>query len=99
MAKSVKRNVRFDSRHVRLKVGETEKAAGGYEYRWTGKDGKRHSIYAATLEKLRELEEQVVVDKYDGIKADAKMLTVNDCFKLWKELKRGIKDSTFKNYI
>ena len=50
MAKSVKRNVRFDSRHVRLKVGETEKAAGGYEYRWTGKDGKRHSIYAATLE-------------------------------------------------
>lgn len=99
MAKSVKRNVRFDSRHVRLKVGETEKSSGGYEYRWTTRDGKRHSIYAPSLEKLRELEEQVVVDKHDGIKADAKMLTVNDCFKLWKELKRGIKDSTFKNYI
>ncbi len=99
MAKTVKRNVRFDSRHVRLKVGETEKAKGGYEYRWTTRDGKRHSIYATTLEQLRELEEQVVVDKHDGIKADAKMLTVNDCFKLWKELKRGIKDSTFKNYI
>lgn len=99
MAKSVKRNVRFDSRHVRLKVGETEKSSGGYEYRWTTRDGKRHSIYAPLLEKLREMEEQVVVDKHDGIKADAKMLTVNDCFKLWKELKRGIKDSTFKNYI
>lgn len=97
--KTVKRNVRFDSRHVRLKVGETEKSSGGYEYRWTTRDGKRHSIYAPSLEKLRELEEQVVVDKHDGIKADAKMLTVNDCFKLWKELKRGIKDSTFKNYI
>lgn len=97
--KTVKRNVRFDSRHVRLKVGETETSSGGYEYRWTTRDGKRHSIYAPSLEKLRELEEQVVVDKHDGIKADAKMLTVNDCFKLWKELKRGIKDSTFKNYI
>ncbi len=32
-------------------------------------------------------------------KADAKALTVNNCFKLWVELKRGIKDSTFKNYI
>ncbi len=44
MAKKVKRDVRFDSRHVRLKVGETEKVSGGYEYRWTSKDGKRHSI-------------------------------------------------------
>lgn len=99
MAKRVKRNVRFDSRHVRLKTGETEKSNGGYEYRWTGVDGKRHSIYAPTLEQLREMEEQIIVDKHDGIKADVKALTVNDCFKLWKELKRGVKDSTFQNYV
>ncbi len=99
MAKKDKRNVRYDSRRVRLKTGETQKADGGYEYRWTTKDGKRHSIYAPTLEGLRELEVEIVVDRHDGIKADAKLLTVNECFKLWKELKRGIKDSTFKNYI
>ena len=99
MAKRVKRNVRFDSRHVRLKTGETEKSTGGYEYRWTSTDGKRHSIYAPTLDKLREMEEQIIVDKHDGIKADVKALTVNDCFKLWKELKRGVKDSTFQNYV
>ena len=99
MAKRIKRNVRFDSRHVRLKTGETEKSNGGYEYRWTGADGKRHSIYAPTLEQLREMEEQIIVDKHDGIKADVKALTVNDCFKLWKELKRGVKDSTFQNYV
>lgn len=98
-AKKVKRTVRFDSRHVRLKVGETEKSYGGYEYRWTTSEGKRHSVFAPTLDKLRELEEQIAVDKHDGLKADAKALTVNDCFKLWKELKRGVKDSTFKNYI
>lgn len=99
MAKRVERNVRFDSRHVRLKTGETEKSNGGYEYRWTSADGKRHSIYAPTLEQLREMEEQIIVDKHDGIKADVKALTVNDCFKLWKELKRGVKDSTFQNYV
>lgn len=41
----------------------------------------------------------MVVDKHDGIKTDIKALTVNDCFNLWKDLKRGVKDSTFQNYI
>lgn len=99
MGKTVKRNVRFDSHHIRLKKGETEKASGGYEYRWTTEDGKRHSAFATTLEKLREIEEELAADKHDGIKTDVKGLTVNDCFNLWKELKRGIKDSTFQNYV
>ena len=79
MGKRVQGIVRFDSRDVRLKTGETEKANGGYEYRWTTSDGKRHSIYAKTLQKLRELEEQIIIDKHDGIRAAAKALTVNDC--------------------
>lgn len=99
MGKKELRNVRFDSNRVRLKKGETEKTSGGYEYRWTTKEGKRKSIYAPTLDRLRELELELEIDKRDGIKADIKALTVNDCFRLWKELKRGIKDSTFQNYI
>ncbi len=98
-AKKAKKNVRYDSQRIRLKVGESEKATGGYEYRWTTEDGKRHSIYAPTLEMLREMQEQITVDQYEGLKADAKQLTVNDCFKLWSELKRGIKDNTFQGYI
>ena len=99
MAKKQLKQVRFDSNRVRLKKGETEKASGGYEFRWTTREGKRKSIYAPTLDRLRELELELEIDKRDGIKADAHALTVNDCFRLWKELKRGIKDSTFKNYI
>lgn len=98
MAKTVKRNVRFDKNHVRLRTGETEKK-NGYEYRWTSLDGKRHSVFAAKLDTLREMEAGIAADKKDGIKDDVRMLTVNDCFNLWKELKRGIKDNTFKNYI
>ena len=99
MARTVQKNVRFDSHRIRLQKGETEKASGGYEYRWTTDDGKRHSIFATSIEKLREMEEEIFVDKHDGIKTDVKAMTVNDCFALWKDLKRGIKDSTFKNYI
>lgn len=97
--KTKSNGARFDSRHVRLRTGETQRDNGRYLYRWTSADGKRHSVYALTLEELREQEEQIIVDKHDRIKTDVKSLTVNDLFDLWCQLKRGIKDSTFKNYI
>jgi len=90
---------RFDSKRVRLKKGEYERPNGTYEYRWVGKaTGKRHVIYAKTLDELRVKEEEVVVDRHDGIRADTKSLTINDVYKLWKDLKRGIKDNTLKGY-
>lgn len=99
MAVKKQTGVRFDKNRVRLKTGETQRPNGTYAYRWTTPDGKRHSVYAPTLDKLREQEEQIIVDKHDGIRSDIKSLTVNEMFDLWCQLKRGIKDSTFKNYI
>ena len=99
MTKKKQVGVRFDSNRTRLKTGETQRPNGTYAYRWSTPDGKRHSIYAPTLEKLREQEEQIIVDKHDGIRSDVKSITVNEMFNLWCQLKRGIKDSTFKNYI
>lgn len=99
MAKKKQVGVRYDSNRTRLKTGESQRPNGTYVYRWTTPDGKRHATYAPTLEQLREQEEQIIVDKHDGIRSDKKNLTVNDMFNLWCQLKRGIKDSTFKNYI
>lgn len=90
---------RYDNNRTCLKTGESQRPNGTYVYRWTTQDGKRNAVYAPTLETLREQEEQIIVDKHDGIRADKKHLTVNDMFDLWCQLKRGIKDSTFKNYI
>ena len=87
---------RYDNNRTRLKTGESQRPNGTYVYRWTTQDGKRNAVYAPTLETLREQEEQIIVDKHDGIRADKKHLTVNDMFDLWCQLKRGIKDSTFK---
>lgn len=97
--KTANSGVRFDDKRIRSKTGEIQRKNGTYKYRWTTRDGKRHSVYAPTLDKLREYEEQVIVDRHDGIKTDVKALSVNDVFDLWCNLKRGVKDSTMKNYI
>lgn len=91
-------NRRFDTRRRMLKTGEYEKADGSYIYRWTDRQGTRHSFTARTLEELREKEEQQRVDKHDGIRAEAAYATINDVYKLWCEMKRGLKDNTFQNY-
>ena len=91
--------VRFDNHHVRLRTGETQRSNGKYMYRWTDRYGKRQTIYASSIDDLREMEEQILVDQHDGIKATAKTMTINDMYNLWLQLKRGIKDSTLKNYI
>lgn len=89
---------RYDKKHRRLRTGETERADGYYTYRWTSRNGKRHSITASTLEELRVREEEIHRDVTDGIRADAQSVTVNDLFELWKHLKRGLKDNTYQNY-
>lgn len=40
----------------------------------------------------------IAKDKHDGIRAEAKNVTVNDMYNLWREMKRGLKDNTFQNY-
>lgn len=81
-----------------MRKGETQRQDGSYDFRWTTSDGKRHSIYAKTLDELRAREEQVLIDKHDGIKTETRKVTVNDLFDLWCDLKRGLKDNTFQNY-
>ena len=45
---------RKDKARMILRKGESQRKDGKYDFRWTSPDGKRHSIYAATLEELRE---------------------------------------------
>lgn len=89
---------RYDNKHRLLKEGERQRQDGTYEYRYNvGR--KRHSIYAPTLIGLRAKEDEVKRDKLDGIDhAKAETLTVKDAYKLWCEIKRGLKDNTFQNY-
>lgn len=82
-----------------LRKGESQHSEGKYQYRWTDDGGKRHSVYASTLEELRKKEEEIQQDQRDLIKPEARNVTLNDMFHLWKQLKRGLKDNTFQNYL
>ena len=90
---------RKDSKGRVLKENETQRPDGTYSYRWRTVDGKRHAVYSRTLDELREKELAVMKDKSDGIRTDAKNVTLNDIFDLWRNLKRGLKENTFQNYI
>ena len=99
MAGNNAKTKRKDKDRVVLRKGESQRKSGVYDYRWTTRDGKRHSVYANTLEELREKEEQIWADRRDGIKTEARCTTVNEVFDLWKQLKRGLKDNTYQNYM
>ena len=89
---------RKDNKKRVLKEGEYQRANGTFEYKWRDKQGKRHSVYAKTLDELREKEVDVLRDALDGLRADKNDLTINDLYNLWEQLKRGLKDNTFSNY-
>ena len=89
---------RKDRARVVLKNGEGQRSNGSYYYRWQDRNGKRHYVYAKTLPELREKEKIVAKDKLDGIKSEARHTTVNDMYELWKQIKRGLKNTTYENY-
>lgn len=47
---------------------------------------------------LERREEQLRVNEYEGIRSEAVNTTVNDIYRLWCNMKRGLKDNTFQNY-
>lgn len=89
---------RKDKRRVVLKTGECQRKNGTYSYRWTDSKGKRHSIYAKTLEELREKEKEIEKAVNNGLNIEARYMTVNDMFDLWKGIKRGLKNNTLEAY-
>lgn len=98
MVNMAERPKRKDKRRMVLRKGESQRKDGSYSYRWTTRDGKRHSIYARTLERLREREEEIANDQHDGIRIEGNAASINDIFDMWCNLKRGIKDNTFQGY-
>jgi len=90
--------IRYDSNRVRLRTGEYERPDGKYEYRYSV-FGKSFSVYDKTLEGLREKEKDILSEKKEVNQAfNKRTTTLNDIYELWKELKRGIRHNTYRNY-
>lgn len=63
MTENMKRVQRKDKGKISLRKGEQQRPNGTFAFRWTGEAGKRHAIYAETLEELRDKEQVVVKDQ------------------------------------
>ena len=92
------KSARYDSSRVKLRTGEYQKPDGRYEFRYTV-FGKKYSVYAKSLDELREKEAEIYsVKTANQTRFDSRTTTLNDVFGLWRELKRGLRPNTFQNY-
>lgn len=90
---------RKDSKGRVLRTGESQRASGGYQYRWTTPDNKRHYVYAKTIKELREKEAKIQQDMAAGIRAEMQRTTLNDYFSIWFDLKKSIKEQSARHYV
>lgn len=62
---------------VYLRKGEQQRPIGTFAFRWSSEDGKRHAVYAETLEELRAKEQEITKDQCDRIKTEARYCNVH----------------------
>lgn len=91
---------RKDPKNHALNDGETyRKSDGRYMYRYYSEDKKRHAVYAADLNELREKEAKIQEDLRKEIRVGEDQITLNQVYQLWKRDKRNLKQITYGNYV
>lgn len=89
---------RKDNRGQILKDGESQRKNGSYDFRYTDLHGKRRSVYARTLEELREKEREVQRDMGDGIDYAAGEITVVELTERYIAQRKGVRYNTKVGY-
>lgn len=92
---------RKDNKGRVLKTGESQRKDGSYMYRWTEPLAKkRQTVYAKTLNELREKENQIIKEEiiYGNTYSQGR-ITVNELLKEYMDQqKRMVKKTTFSKY-
>lgn len=87
---------RKDNKGRVLKKGESQRNNNTYMYRWTDGIGTTKSIYAKSLDELRQKEEEISKEMSAGVTRTS--VTLNEQIELYLELKVGLANSTRDNY-
>ena len=91
---------RKDSKGRTLRKGESVRRSDGmYIYTYFDPSGKRRYVYASSLARLREKEEQQKKDQMDGLDIYvAGKASVNFVFDRYLKCKAGLRETTRRNY-
>ena len=88
-----------------LRKGEGQRKDGRYYFEWTDESAKRHFIYGATLDELREKEANFAIDILEGVELDKANLTLNEAIEYWKRIREddiaigALKPTTLSQYL
>lgn len=89
---------RKDNKWSVLKTGESQRKDLIYQYRYTDCRGKRQTVYAPTLQELRQKEKGIQKQVDDGIDYEAGQITVIELLEKYISLKNGVRYSTQVGY-
>ena len=89
---------RKDNKGRVLQKGESQRADNTYMYRWTDTLGKRQTIYAKTLNELREKELVVKIDDKNGLLYSKGNITGKELVERFLEEKVNLRVTTQENY-
>ena len=81
-----------------LKTGESQRKDLIYQYRYTDFRGRRQTIYAATLQELRQKEKEIQKQADDGLDYEAGQITVIELLEKYISLKQGVRCNTKVGY-
>ena len=70
-------------KQIKFNKGEYQRKNGTFAYRWMDECGIRHSIYAPTIEVLRQKERDVEQKSRDRIKTENRFITLNQIYTRW----------------
>lgn len=89
---------RKDSKGKVLREGESERKDGRYVYRYTDGLGKRHCIYAATLNELREREKELQTSSNFMLDVGSGNVKLCDYIEEWINMRPNVKYNTLRTY-
>lgn len=89
---------RKDNKGRVLKTGESQRKDLIYQYRYTDCRGKRQTVYAPTLQELRQKEKEIQKQVDDGIDYEAGQITVIELLEKYISLKKGVRYNTQVGY-
>lgn len=85
---------RKDNKGRLLRTGESQRKNSTYQYRYNDSFGKRQTIYAPTLNELREKEEAVNKSTCDNLNYAAGKITVVELLRRYIGIKQGVRYNT-----
>lgn len=87
---------RKDNKGRVLKKGESQRKDLTYMYRWVDRKQNRKTIYAKTLDGLREEEKKIELEMLQGITRDN--ITLSEIIETYLDTKISLAASTYENY-